>query len=342
VSKLINKLRSLPYYFRLFLVLSIVSFIFYSFWFILDRYNNQPLQEKSEVNGISKQKKLAEEIFEEYNYDPNNYIYEELSILELPIYPPAWVRSYFGENTSKDISGENGDPDGDGLINKLEYIYGSSPINPDTLCNSKIDKKKCLGRNDKENVDLNISPLTGQVITLPKKITLNRQDTKVLSRIQNNFNRASEEGVDFPTLYQLSANLDLNAELLSIPIIVANKDTIDSVQKYNELRAKVIDEFLVTDELSGISNLYSIKSLTTLNQQIQNYTAILETLKKAPVPKKYSLNHKQLILLFQKIIKLINHRITGVSKENFDKDYKDKSRQIATEIVWIYRNINQL
>ena len=276
-------------------------------------------------------------------FSPDNAIYKEISLEDLPVYPKAWVDRYFSleEQANALISGESADPDEDGLSNKQEYLYGSNPRVADTLCENRIDKStKCSGRNDKQNVDANISPLTGLTLDTPKKFQIKQQDFAFISQLKDSLTTASNEGVDFPTLYQEARLINLKSDAQNIKIneVDTNRQT---VLDYLTVRLKILEGFTADDSLGSFSKIYSYTKVDEFDKAIQGYQSLKDTLAGAPVPKKYTDSNKAYIFLFDKLLELLNHRKTIISQVSPSDEFKKISKQKAVAMAWAYQNLNE-
>ena len=269
-------------------------------------------------------------------------IYQTISFEELPIYPQAWVDKYFDskEQANALIGGQDADPDGDGLSNKQEYLYGSDPTNKDSLCDGKIDNKVCFGRTDKQNVDAGFSPLTGLQLDTPKKIKIKKQDLAVIGNLKNSLETASNEGVDFPTLYQLAKTIDLTQEMDKQKVISV-QDTAQGFLDYQQFRVEILGDFANDDEFSSFTKIYELSTKEDFDSYIKKYTDIRDKLVAASVPQKYIEAHRAYILLFQKLVALVQHRKEGVLAGSIGPEFKEKSKQISTEMVWSYKRLNE-
>jgi len=277
---------------------------------------------------------------------PRDIVYDFLKYEDLPIYPISWVGRTFSDAEQRNslISGPAADPDNDGLTNKAEYLFGSDPKNKYTLCGKNEGETKCL-KTDKENVDAGISPLTGFAIETNRNIVLRKQDTVVIESIQESFESASKEGVDFPILYQESNLIDLKNEL-DDETFVTTEDNRDSYTFYIDTRLDVLDKFLAQDELEsdlgGLLIIYKATQLKDLEILKTRYTGLLQVLKTTAVPNTYTKSHQAFILLFKKLIKLIETREIGIqNKTQETPEFQALSKKIAVEIVWSYRQMNE-
>ncbi len=275
------------------------------------------------------------------NVNPENLIYEKVKFKDLPIYPKAWVEKNFTpqEQLNALVSGPSGDADSDGLNNKQEYLYGSNPKNKDSLCNGKIDNNSCFGRTDKQNIDMGISPLTGFELESPTEIKVKKQDLLVVDKLQDTFNTATKEGVDFVTLYQLSKTIDLSDKMNEIKVVEVQENT-NSMIAYQEARVNLLKDSASDDDFSNFVKLYQLSTLDELNKESQKYRDFKERLAVMPVPKRYVPSHKAYIMFFDKMIELTEHRKTELGKEKFSDEFRNKSKTLATEAVWAYKKLN--
>jgi hypothetical protein len=275
------------------------------------------------------------------NINPESLIYQDVVLEELPIYPKAWIEKNFSalEQSNTLISGPAADPDQDGLSNKQEYIFGSNPKNKDTLCNGQIDGKQCVGLTDGQNVQKGISPLTGLELDPPSRFRIKRQDYAILNKIQNSFEIAAKEGVDFPSLYQLSKKIDLGQDYDKIEV---NKvvDNRENIYNYSKFRIDVLKKLIDEDELSGFSQIYSLNNVQQIKQYQNQLQAELDKMKAVSVPNKYAPSHKAYVFIVQKMIELLQVRYDGYSSNQvLTPAFQEKSKNKATEVMWAYRRL---
>jgi hypothetical protein len=268
-------------------------------------------------------------------------LYSDISFLDLPIYPQAWVKRNFSVSDEVNllVSGPSGDPDKDGLINKEEYFYGSDPQKKISLCIN--EKEGCDKPNDKQAVDSNISPLTGLDLVTPKKFSIKKQDYAIINRIEESFETAAEEGVDFPTLYQLSRKIDLSPELNSIKILIT-ENSRESLLNYINLRVDLLENYSEENELTNFIEVYETSNIQELTDIKKKYIELEEKLTNNYVPKKYTDAHQAYILLFKKFQQLIDIRINGLSQTDVNiEQFRSVSKEKSTELVWVYRFISE-
>lgn len=278
---------------------------------------------------------------------PESIVYEKVRYEDLPIYPSGWVDRVFTEVQRRNalISGPSADPDGDGLTNKQEYLLGSDPTNAYTLCGAKkIEEERCT-YTDKENLDRGINPLTGFEIEKNREIVYTKQEKAVIQSIQDSFESASKEGVDFPILYQESLKLDLVSQLQKFSFTLV-PDSRNSFTNYVEIRLQILERFLEEDELNdqlgGLLIIYRASKPEELEKLKTKYQGLFDELKYKEIPRSYENSHRALLLLFEKLVNLIQHRQQGLATQTLESaDYKAESKNLAVEIVWAYRQLNE-
>jgi hypothetical protein len=326
-------------------VLLVGSTIFTYLWFNTNLKNNlfkigntQDTKSQLIKDTVDKLGKSLDQV----NLD--SVIYDIISFKNLPVYPKAWVEKFFtpSEQANELISGPNADADNDGLTNKEEYFYASSPINKDTLCDGKIDGNLCKGKTDKQNVDQGISPLTGLTLDSYDKVKIKKQDYAILNRIQDSFENAAKEGVDFPTLYQLSKTIDLSAQYEPIKVLTQSNDRANIVN-YISFRAKLLQDIADQGEVTLFSELYQSIKIEDIKKVKEKYTAKNEELKNTYTPDRFIELHKAYIFFFDKIIELLDIRIDGISKKITESvDFRNRSKTKGTEVMWSYRKLSEI
>ena len=268
-------------------------------------------------------------------------LYSDITFLELPIYPTAWVERNFevSEEVNELVSGPAADPDNDGLINKEEYFYGSDPKDANSLCINVA--AGCDRPNDGEAVARNISPLTGLELITPKRFSIKKQDYAIINRIEESFETASAEGVDFPTLYQLSRQIDLGDELEAIPVNGTENDR-DTVTDYINVRVDIIETYSEENEISNFIELYETSNVDELLAIKQEYINLENNFQNNFVPAQFVETHQAYVLLFQKFQELVDIRVAGLQNPDLNLDeYRAVSQEKATELVWVYRYISE-
>jgi hypothetical protein len=363
-SSLVEKLL-LPYYWlktkiyipdnlkivlALFLTISIVGGIFYIStrgfpdWrkseAKIDIKDNDILNNKNIKNQLNTLNNIAD------STDPISLVYETIRFEDLPIYPSGWVKRNFTDAEVRNslISGPGADPDGDGLTNKMEFLYGSNPNNKFTLCGDSTGSSECQ-LTDRDNINRGLSPLTGLAIEEGRNIVYNKQETGILESIQESFDAASAEGVDFPQLYQLSLRVDLKSELdtISFRTVEENRQTLSD---YLQSRVESIEKFMAAgelqDELGSLLLIYKLNKIEDLDKLAKSYTDLQKTLLDSAVPQRYEVSQKAFILLLRKLNELIEHRKIGLNNNTTTTpEAQAKSKQLAIEIVWSYRKMNE-
>jgi hypothetical protein len=322
--------------------IALVLIIVFSFLW----YNQKNLLYKNNVDATSyNTKEVIDKLgksLDQVNLD--NILFDIISFKDLPVYPKAWVEKFFtiSEQANQLISGPNADADSDGLTNKEEYFYASSPVNKDTLCNGKKDDTTCNGSNDKQNVDAGLSPLTGLTLDNFDKVKIKKQDYAILNRIQDSFENAAKEGIDFPTLYQLSKTIDLSSEYKKIEILTQSNDRANVVN-YISFRAKLLQDISDQGEVTLFSELYQSIKIDEIKKVRKKYADKFEELKNTYAPERFSEIHKAYIYFFEKIIQLLDLRIEGISeKKTESKDFRERSKVKGTEVMWSYKKLSEI
>ncbi len=275
--------------------------------------------------------------------EPTDILVQRIKLTDLPVYPVEWQKKFFktSELANQLVSGEAADPDKDGLTNKEEYFQGASPINPDTLCNGDVDDVTCFGKNDGENVAEGISPLTGLSLDAQPEFLIKRQDFAILDNIQDTFEIAAREGVDFPSLYILSKSIDLQSEIDEIGVL-EQEDNRQNFLNYTRLRIDILDDFTNQDELSNFAEIYQITDVNELENIRLKYVELQDKMINTTVPTRFVPSHKAYILIFEKMEQLIEQRKQGFeNKDLLTDEFRDVSRDKAVEVVWGYRELNK-
>ncbi len=274
--------------------------------------------------------------------DTEKLLFSEVELLDLPIYPVAWVERNFSPNEQANqfVSGEVSDPDQDGLTNKEEYFFGSNPKESFSLCVFEGDD--CSKPNDGDAVEQDISPLTGLELITPGRFTVKKQDFAILNRIEDSFEVAAKEGVDYPTLYQLSRQIDLSDQLNAIEIL-EQEDNRDNFINYTNIRISIIEDFSQEDELTNFVEIYETSQIPELQSTKDKYIDLEQRMLNTFSPSRYAKAHRGYIFLFQKFQDLIDLRIEGIETEtNNTESFKERSQSQATELVWAFRAVNEL
>ena len=276
--------------------------------------------------------------------DPEELIVEEITFEELQIYPVAWVEKHFTENERRNplISGPNADSDGDGLINRLEYLYSSSPKNSYSLCAKKTDEKDFCDKTDKENVDNGISPLTGLKIQEVGKLIITRQDRAIAQELGDSMVMASEAGVDFPEIYQLSGSLDLTKKLDEIELKTV-EDNRSNLLEYIKLRSEFLEDFAESGTIFGFSEIYKLVDSQALLLLKESYQGLLQNFEEVAVPKSQEEFHRTTVFSLQKAVELIQIRIDTLDGKIADTDEQvKKNKEKSVELVWGFRRLSEI
>lgn len=275
--------------------------------------------------------------------NPDNLLYQEITYEELDIYPKSWIEKYFSSSEIGNLafSGTSGDADGDGLTNKLEYIYGSNPRKQFSLC-LEGDQKNCKGQNDKQKVDSSISPLTGATLQKNRKFRVSRQDNSILKSLQDSFETATKEGVDFPTLYQQSLLIDLSSESDQIKVTEV-EDNREQLVKYTQFQIDVIKQNADSSDLDTLGNVFKSSNIVELEKLKTLYSQTKARYESEPVPSSNKRQHQLYILIYSKVVELIDLRMEAVNTNSTDTpDYQDRLKKKAVEAVWGYRILNEI
>ncbi len=270
-------------------------------------------------------------------------IYDTINFRNLPVYPKAWVEKYFqnGEALNQLVSAPDKDPDADGLTNKEEYFYASNPKNKDTLCDGKQDGKKCVGKTDKQLIDEGISPLTGLELVKIENVRVKKQDYAILNKIQDSFENASREGVDFPTLYQLSKSIDLTEEYKVLPILTQSDDR-ENLLNYINFRVNLLQDLVAQDQVSLFTEIYQSTKVEDIKKTREKYAKKNEELRTTYAPERFESIHRSYIFFFDKIIELLDFRADGIEKNTLGSEASKKiNQEKAVAVVWAYRLLNE-
>lgn len=272
--------------------------------------------------------------------DPQDLIFIELTFEELNIYPTGWVKSNFTsqQQSNQLISGSAADPDQDGITNLREFLYGSNPNNKYTYCGGEATQD-CKD-TDGDLVQKDKSPLTGITLETPKTFKLKRVDEKIVQNMKDSLGVASEQGIDFPKLYEQSRTLNLDDEVSKIDIITQDT-TRESILKYYESRLEILRDSSQEDELTAFTNVYGLLEPEKLQTLEQKYLETSNKLKKLAVPKSLANFHKVSIYSIDKLLEITQHRQQTITSGSFNQpDQIEKGQRLARELFWSYRKAN--
>ncbi len=349
-----KKFFSLPTEFRMILAGLLSFIVVFGSYYTYNQVNNIffKKEDKHQKISLTDDEIIKQKIDEIRNltvkFDPIKNTYDVYRIEDLEIYPEGWIKRNFSESEIRNtlISGPAGDYDKDGLINKIEFIYGSDPKNMYTLCGTNEGEEKCK-LTDKENIDKGINPLTGINIDNNQTIKLSKDNKNLLDSIKNTYNTSSSEGVDFPVLYQLSKTIDLNSEYEQKKPSTIPFDRKSAIN-YLELRLKIINTLVgenknTNPELGSLYQIYSVSSLDKIEIMKNTYNDLLNQVNNTLIPENYKNSHAVLMLLVEKIVALIDHRIENIKNNTiFSLESQEKSKKLAVEIVWCYRKLIEI
>ncbi len=275
--------------------------------------------------------------------DPyNKIVIQEISLFDINVYPSKWQKKFFNDTQiqNKLISGADSDPDKDGLTNRQEFLVASNPLKAYTLCGEKKSTDINCARNDKENVDAKISPLTGFGFDVTQKIKVNSTEAVVIDNFKESFDIASSEDFDFPEIYQLAGTVDLSPELDKIEISTL-PDEVANIGRYFDARIKTLQEYGALDEFTGFSKIYKTsdpKEVLKLKDVFERMVKDLKNLVPAKSQKKL---HQATILAFTKNLEVVNLRIDYLTKPELKlgdmPESKAKSKQKYIELMASYR-----
>lgn len=288
---------------------------------------------------------------EEFDQQNRGNFYRTYTIRDLDIYPRAWVERKFSgaEQSNLLISGPSADPDGDGLINKEEYFYGSNPKMKRTLCDGIKEGEKpistspfqCDNRSDKQLVDSNLSPLTGLELDIIPTFRVMNQDFALINSLKETVEKASQEGVDFPELYQASRLIDLNTVASQIKVNQVD-DISTNILEYRNIRSSTLQTFSQDQSASGLSEIYTLTLPEQFDTVKKRYQTQIERLLSTAVPRRYAESHRAYVLIFQKLVELLDIRKQATSDGKLeDPAYREVSRKKAVEVVWGYRRLQE-
>jgi hypothetical protein len=299
-------------------------------------------KEVAETN--QKQIKINDDILSKFDAVTNrDILYTTVKIDDLPLYPDSWQQKYFStsERQKPELSGPKSDADSDGLSNREEYFLGSHPRQPYTLC-EVTNAAGCRDKNDGQNVAVKIHPLTGLFLSEPTSFKVAKQDLTILDEAEKNFDTASAEGVDFPSLFYLSKAINLQDEFKKVSI-QTQPVSRESLISYQTFRVDTLQSLADQNLLKEFSSIYSIYDTKELAKLSANYEKLIVEMERYAVPATYGETHRANIFAYKKITQLIKHREQGLTNQTINsQEYKDVSKKLAVETVWAYVNLAQV
>jgi hypothetical protein len=309
----------------------------------LFNYQNLPLNKVPETRTeavVQKGQQALEKLKNATKNDPTELLFVELTVEQLNIYPQGWVKTNFTkeQQTNQLISSSASDPDGDGITNLREFLYGSNPTNKYTLCGGK-QTEDCK-KNDGELIASEKSPLTGLPLEVPKNFKLKRADEKIIQNMKDSLGVASDQGIDFPKLYEQSRTLDLNSELEKIEITTQEANR-ENILKYYQKRLEILRDYAEEDELTSFANVYGLLDASKLETLQKSYESTLKDLKALVVPKSFENFHRASVYSMIKLVEITNSRKETIKQGTFGKQEEiEKGQKLAKELFWAYRKIN--
>jgi hypothetical protein len=277
------------------------------------------------------------------NASPDKLIFEDISLDDLQVYPKSWVTRNFTtlQVDNQLISGVEADPDKDGLSNRQEFLYGANPLKTSTYCSvdAVVKDEKCP-KNDKEMIDANYNPLTGLALEIKKKFKVKKIDRNIAESVETPLTVASDQGFDFPQLYEESRKIDLSKEFSEIKVLT-QKDSGEGVLNYYKTRLDILKDFAQDDELSSFGSVYGVLEVSKLDNLLTKYNVIYDKLTTTITPELIADYHRANIIVVQKLVKVIENRKTILAKDKTEtKEEIEASKELAKQMLWAYRNLN--
>jgi hypothetical protein len=277
------------------------------------------------------------------NASPDKLVFEDISLDDLQVYPKSWVARNFTalQLENQLISGAEADPDKDGLSNRQEFLYGSNPLKASTYCSVEAATKdeKCP-KNDKQMIDANYNPLTGLALEIKKKFKVKKIDKNIAESVETPLSVASDQGFDFPKLYEESRKIDLSKDFSEIKVLT-QKDSGEGVLNYYKTRLDILKDFAQDDELSSFGSVYGVLEVQKLDSLLTKYKAIYDKLVATVTPELIADYHRANILVVQKLIKVIENRKTILANDKTETQAEvEASKELAKQMLWAYRNLN--
>jgi hypothetical protein len=277
------------------------------------------------------------------NASPDKLVFEDISLDDLQVYPKSWAARNFTSLQLENqlISGAESDPDKDGLSNRQEFLYGANPLRASTYCDVKsatVDEK--CPKSDKQMIDANYNPLTGLGLEIKKKFKVKKIDRNIAESVETPLSVASDQGFDFPQLYEESRKIDLGKEFSDIKVLT-QKDSGEGVLTYYKTRLDILKDFAQDDELSSFGSVYGVLEVSKLDSLLTKYKIIYDKLLMTICPELIADYHRGNIMVVQKLIAVIDSRKAILAKDKTEtKEEIDASKDLAKQMLWAYRNLN--
>jgi hypothetical protein len=277
------------------------------------------------------------------NASPDKLVFEDISLDDLQVYPKSWAARNFTplQLENQLISGAEADPDKDGLSNRQEFLYGANPLKASTYCDVKsvtVDEK--CPKNDKQMIEANYNPLTGLGLEIKKKFKVKKIDRNIAESVETPLSVASDQGFDFPQLYEESRKIDLSKEFNDVKVLT-QKDSGEGVLNYYKTRLDILKDFAQDDELSSFGSVYGVLEVAKLDNLLTKYKVIYDKLTTTITPELIADYHRANIIVVQKLVAVIeNRRAILVKDKTESKEEIEASKELAKQMLWAYRNLN--
>lgn len=259
-----------------------------------------------------------------------NLSYVFIQYTDLPIYPEEFTKKYFtDEELSKpQLTGPEVDADGDGLLNRQEFLFNTNPKKANTFCSLQPENTTCETKTDGDRVASGKHPKNNADLPDNLQFLLEKKYTENIGSLRETIQYGLSIGSDFPSIYAdgLMEKSDTWYKEFEQNMVVLDKTYKPLIEEENNLLNERELQFYVeimnaskTDSLSDLTGKYQ-KRLAAIEetkaedfqQKIQTVnigiystakqiTQALVELKKQPTDAQLQANVKK---LFQKLIKM--------------------------------------
>ena len=270
--------------------------------------------------------------------NPDKLLFADITPEQLDVYSKAWVNLNFNSDQRENalISGAEADPDGDGIPNKMEFLYASNPMSKYTYCG---EVKPDCQKTDKQMIDSGVSPLTNLPLELPKTFRMKKVDQKIVQNTKDNISIAAASGLDFPKLYEQSRLLNLDDQFSKIKALSAT-DNRDNMLKYIQKRLDIMKDIAKMDELTAFTSIYRLLDVPKITQLEDTYKLASKQMNDLAVPESLLDYHKGNLMVIDKTLVIIGDRKESVkNKNNETPEVILKSQQTGKELFWAYRKL---